>query len=206
MKVILQKNVANLGDAGELKDVSPGFAMNYLLPKKLVIKASTSSSRHAEHQKIMIAKKTARRLTELKEVQEKLKDFSMDIPVKVGKRKKMFGSVTSMDISRALAKFDFSIEKRKIEIGKPIKELGVREVTIKLATELPVKIKINVIPDADSLTALAQEKEEAMEEVQGSQEEELSSEEVAEASTDETSDTDAETSETLETDAETEKS
>jgi len=160
MKVILQKNVANLGDAGEIKEVSAGFAMNYLLPKKLVIKASTSSRRHAEHQKVLIAKKTARRLTELKEVQEKLKDFSVDILVKVGKRKKMFGSVTSMDISRALIKQNFSIEKRKIEIGKSIKEIGTHTVTIKLATELPVKIKIDVIPDADSLSALAKEEAE----------------------------------------------
>lgn len=148
MKVILQKDIPNLGDAGEIKDVAAGHARNYLIPQNLVIPASAGSTRALEHQKRLMAVKTEKRKKEMEEVSGRMKDLGpVEIKVRVGAKGKLFGSVTNMAIASALGEQGFVLDKRKIEIGESIKALGEFTVKVRLTEDITVPIKINVVAD-----------------------------------------------------------
>lgn len=147
MKVILQKDVPNLGDAGEIKDVANGYARNYLIPQKLVVIAHAGSQRALEHQKKLIALKTEKRLKDMEAVAEKLKSIGeLELEARVGASGKMFGSITAMSVVSALAEKDFQIDKRKIELAEKIKSPGKYQVKVKLAEKIIVPVDLNVVP------------------------------------------------------------
>ncbi len=145
MKVILQRDIANLGEAGDIKDVSDGFARNFLLPKKLVILANESSQRAIEHQRKLVKIKKEKRKKQSEKVMESVNSLELQIAAQVGEEEKLFGSVTAMDIARALKEKGFEIDKRKIQIEEPIKKLGDYEVSIKLDEGLTAKVKVAVV-------------------------------------------------------------
>jgi len=145
MKVILQRDIANLGEAGDIKDVSDGFARNFLLPKKLVILANESSQRAIEHQRKLVKIKKEKRKKESEKLMESVNSLELQIAAQVGEEEKLFGSVTAMDISRALREKGFEIDKRKIHIEEPIKKLGDYEVSIKLDEGLTARMKVSVV-------------------------------------------------------------
>ena len=147
MKVILIENVNNLGDAGEIKDVAAGYAMNYLIPKNFVIPATASSRKQLLHQQRLVKLKTEKRMGSLQKIQGDVDGLAIEITAKAGKSDKLFGSITAMDISKALAEKGFNIEKRKIEVGSPIREVGNRKINIKLAPGLTAEIKLTVVAD-----------------------------------------------------------
>ncbi|MBI3395372.1 MAG: 50S ribosomal protein L9 [Spirochaetia bacterium] len=148
MKVILQKNVPNLGDAGDVKEVADGYARNYLLPRKLVILAKAGSTKANEHHRRVIALKQDKRVKEMTELAGKLKDAaSLQIAVRVGAKNKLYGSVTAMDLSNALKEKGFAIEKRKIEIPDPIRTLGNHKARVRLAEKVIVNLAVSVISD-----------------------------------------------------------
>ena len=162
MKVILQKDVPNLGDAGEIKEVAAGYARNYLLPRKLVIAASSGSTRVLQHQQDVIKRKTMKRNKEMSAVAENLKALdAIEIPVRVGAKNKLFGSVTSMQIATVLQEKGFSVDKRKVEMGEKVRALGAFKVKIRLADEIIVPLTLNIVADEESLAALEREKQEA---------------------------------------------
>jgi len=144
MKVILQKDVANLGDAGDTKEVANGYARNYLLPKKLVIVANESSKRAIEHQNKLIKLKKEKRKKVSEKVAESLKGISLSFDVQVGEEGKLFGSVTSMDISKKLAESNFQIDKRKILLEAPLKSVGEHTVKIKLEEGMVAEITVKI--------------------------------------------------------------
>jgi large subunit ribosomal protein L9 len=144
MKVILQKDVQNLGDAGDIKEVSDGYARNYLLPRKLVILANESSKRAAEHQKKLVKIKKEKRKKLSEKTAESMNGLELQIAVQVGEEGKLFGSVTAMDISKKLREKGFEIDKRKIIIENPIKQEGEYTVKIKLDEGQAPSIKIIV--------------------------------------------------------------
>ena len=144
MKVILQKDILNLGDAGDIKDVSPGYARNYLLPRKLVIVANESSKRAVEHQKKLIKVKKDKRKKQSEKIAESFAGMELHIAVQVGEEGKLFGSVTAMDIAKKLKEKGFDIDKRKIIIENPIKQEGEYNVKIKLDEGQAPAIKIIV--------------------------------------------------------------
>jgi len=144
MKVILQKDVPNLGDAGDIKEVADGFARNYLLPRKLVIPADESSRRVVEHQKRLIRIKKEKRRKQSQKIAESLAGVELRIAARVGEEGKLFGSVTSMDIAKSLKERGFEIDKRKIVIEQPIKQEGEYAVAIKLDEGQTVEIKVIV--------------------------------------------------------------
>lgn len=144
MKVILQKDVPNLGDAGDIKDVSPGYARNFLLPRKLVIVANESSKRAVEHQKKLIKIKKDKRKKQSEKIAESFTGMELHIPVQVGEEGKLFGSVTAIDIVKKLKEKGFEIDKRKIAIDHPIKQEGEYTVKIKLDEGQTPEIKIIV--------------------------------------------------------------
>ncbi|PKL35292.1 MAG: 50S ribosomal protein L9 [Spirochaetae bacterium HGW-Spirochaetae-1] len=144
MKVILQKDVPNLGDAGDIKDVADGYARNYLLPQKLVILANSSSQKAAEHQKRLIKFKKEKRKKVSEKLSESMSGIEIKLTAQVGDEDKLFGSITTMDIAKQLKMLGFEIDKRKIQMEQPIKELGEFEIPVKLEEGLTAKIKVIV--------------------------------------------------------------
>lgn len=144
MKVILQKDVPNLGDAGDIKEVAPGYARNYLLPRKLVIEANDSSKRAAEHQRKLIKIKKDKRKKTSEQLAGAMSGVALELKAQVGEEGKLFGSITTMDIARALKEKGFEIDKRKIQLAAPIKQTGEYEVAIKLEEGLSANIKVTV--------------------------------------------------------------
>ena len=144
MKVILQKDIPNLGDAGDIKDVSDGYARNFLLPRKLVIMASDSSRKAIEHQNKLIKIKKEKRKKQSEKTAAGLVGIELKIAVQVGEEGKLFGSVTSMDIAKKLKEQGFEIDKRKIIIENPIKQEGEYTIKIKLDEGQTPEIKLIV--------------------------------------------------------------
>jgi len=144
MKVILQKDVPSLGDAGDIKEVADGYARNYLIPKKMVIVASEAGSRVIEHQKKIIKLKKEKRRKASEQVASQITGKELHIAVRVGEEDKLFGSVTPIDIAKKLHEEGFEIDKRKILLESPIKELGEYDIAVKLDDGITSGIKVFV--------------------------------------------------------------
>ncbi len=147
MKVILQKDIQSLGEAGDIKEVSEGYARNFLLPKKLVIPANESSQRAIEHQKKLIKIKKDKRRKHSEGLVAALSAVELKIGAQVGEGEKLFGSVTTMDIARRLKDLGHVVDKRKILLEEPIKKLGDYEISIKLDEGVTAKIKVSVMQE-----------------------------------------------------------
>src|SRR4030042_2219234 len=144
MRVILQKDILNLGGAGDIKEVSDGYARNYLLPRKLVIVANESSRRAAEHQKKLIKLKKEKRKKQSEKLAESFTGIELHFTVQVGEEGKLFGSVTAMDIAKKLKEKGFEIDKRKVVIDNPIRQEGEYTGKIKLDEGRTPAIKVVV--------------------------------------------------------------
>ncbi len=147
MKVILQKDIPSLGDAGDIKEVAEGFARNYLLPKKLVIVANESSKKAIDHQMKLIKIKKDKRKKTSEQLAASMSDIEITIPAKVGEEGKLFGSITSIDIAKELKLKGFDIDKRKIQLDSPIKSEGEFKVAIKLEEGLTATVKVIVVKE-----------------------------------------------------------
>ncbi len=145
MRIILQKDIPNLGEAGDIKDVSNGYARNYLLPRKLVIKANEGSNKALQHEKKLIEIKKEKRKKRQEKLLESLSNIEITIPAYAGEEGKLFGSVTSMDIAKKLAELGYEVDKRKIQLADPIKHLGDYVVPIKLDEGAAAEIKLSVV-------------------------------------------------------------
>lgn len=148
MKVILKQDIPNLGDAGDIKNVADGYARNYLIPKNLVIPVTKSTKKALLHQqKIREIKKEKRK----KQVEELTKSFEslkeLEIPVRVGEKNKLFGSVTAVMIAKLLEeKTGKQIDKRKIQLHESIKQLGEYKIFINLSENTKIPLTIKVVP------------------------------------------------------------
>ncbi len=147
MKVILQKDIPNLGEAGDIKEVAGGYARNFLLPKKLVLVANDSSQKAAVHQRKLIKIKKDKRKKQSETLMETLAGLDIQIGAQVGEEEKLFGSVTSMDIARKLKDLGHEIDRRKIHLEEPIKKVGEYEVPVKLDEGVTAKLKVTVFKE-----------------------------------------------------------
>lgn len=147
MKVILQKDVPALGDAGDIKEVAEGYARNYLLPNKLVIVANESSKKAVEHQKKLIKIKKDKRKKASEGIAGSISGLELTIPAQVGEEGKLFGSITSMDIAKQLKEKGFTVDKRKIQLDAPIKQEGEYSVNIKLDEGINASVKVIVVKE-----------------------------------------------------------
>lgn len=147
MKVLLQADVDSLGSAGQIVTVKPGFARNYLLPKKLAVVADEKNVRVFEHLKRQTEEKIKKIRKAAETLSEKLSQLTLQIPCKVGEEGKLFGSVTNMQISDALKKAGFDIDRKKIVIEQPMKVLGNYEVKVKLEGNVTANLKIELIKE-----------------------------------------------------------
>jgi len=145
MKVILRTDVPDLGNAGDLVNVRDGYARNYLLPRNYAVAASKESIRALDHERRQIALREKKRVSELEKLAHKIRSTSVSIAKEAGEAEKLFGSVTSMDIHRALEQEGIQIDRRLIHLDEPLKSLGMFEVPVKLHRQIEAKIKVFVV-------------------------------------------------------------
>ncbi len=145
MIVILTKDVKGTGKAGEVVKVSDGYARNMLIPKGLAKEATEGNVRNLEKQKALAAEKQAEQKAAAQKQAEALEKITLEIKSKGGESGKLFGSITSKDISEALLKQEnIKVDKKKIELTNPIKQTGETQVTLKLFSEVTATLKVNV--------------------------------------------------------------
>jgi large subunit ribosomal protein L9 len=148
MKVILAGNVANLGNTGDMVSVKGGYARNYLIPRGLAMVATTGNVKTLGHQKRLVQNKVDKEIKAARTVAEKLENVSITLQRHAGEEDKLFGSVTTRDISDALAAEGLDIHTSAITMDEAIKTLGVYNIPIKLHTEISVEIKVWVVAAA----------------------------------------------------------
>jgi large subunit ribosomal protein L9 len=146
MQVILKEDVHNLGKAGELVKVKPGFGRNYLIPQGKAVIATAGNVKQIEHEKKLIAAKQVQLGKDAQAIADKLASVEVQIERQVGEEDKLFGSVTSRDIEAALKDKGVTIDHRKVHMPEPIKTIGYHTVEIKLGTGITGKIKVVVVP------------------------------------------------------------
>ena len=148
MQIILQEDVEKLGARGEVVDVAPGYARNYLLPHKLGIEASPANLKRLEKIRVTLAKRTATEKDAALQQAALLNQVIVKLTRKAGENDQLFGSVTSADLAEALQKQGFEIDKRRIELAEPIKILGESLVTVKLVHGVTAEFKVIVEKEA----------------------------------------------------------
>ena len=147
MKVILTENISNLGHIGKVVSVADGYARNYLLPKRLALKATGKNVKQLEHEKMMLEQKREKVRKELLSTAEKLNEIRIHFQRKVVEEDKLYGSVSITDIQKALAEKGFELDRRTIHLAQPIKQLGEYEVKIKMDPDIESTVKIVVERD-----------------------------------------------------------
>jgi large subunit ribosomal protein L9 len=145
VKVILTQDVHNLGKAGDLVTVKPGYGRNYLIPRTMAVLAGTAGARQIEHQKMVIAQAQEKSRREAKSLSDRVENASCTIRVEVGEQEKLYGSVTARDIEHALAEEGFKIDRKQIVLDEPIRALGVYTVNVKLHRDVVAKLKVWVV-------------------------------------------------------------
>lgn len=146
MKVILSKDVKDLGKAGAVVNVAEGYARNFLFPRKLAVEAGAGAMKQIETKKKMLELKMEHQLAEAKEIAERLQGVKVTVAGKTGAGTKLYGSVTNQDIADALLKqHHIKVDKRSIHINEPIKTLGTHEASIKLHHEVSVTLGVDVV-------------------------------------------------------------
>lgn len=147
MEVILKEDIASLGKIGDLVRVRDGYARNYLLPRGLVFFANKKNLKTFEHQKKVVNEQKQKILRQAQSVADQLNTVSLVIPMKVGEEGKLFGSVTSMQIEKALKAKGLTVDRRKIHLNEPIKVAGDHEVPVRLSADLTVALRVSVVSD-----------------------------------------------------------
>lgn len=147
MEIILQEDVENLGEIGDIVKVKDGYARNYLLPRGLALTASRRNVRVLEHQKRQAARKRAHAQQNANAVRDRLSSLTLSITARAGEEEKLFGSVTNIDIEKALQAQDVTIDRRKIILAEPIKQLGTYTVPIRLSRDIEASITVQVRPE-----------------------------------------------------------
>lgn len=149
MKVVLRDYVANLGHIGDVVNVSPGYARNFLIPRKLAVVADERNVKALEHERRLIAKRREKALAAARELAERTRSLVVSIPVQVAEgaegQVKIFGSVTNRDIAEAMTREGIPVDKRSVLLEKPIKSLGEFKVRVRFHPELVTEANISVV-------------------------------------------------------------
>jgi large subunit ribosomal protein L9 len=153
MKVILQETLEGVGHLGDLINVADGFARNYLLPRRKAVEANSRSIKAFEHAKRVAAEKAKKEKLEIEAHAKNISAVTLTIEAQVGKDDKMFGSVTAKDIAEGLSAQGFTVDRRKIQLAQPIKELGTVTVPIKMPRDVTATVTVRVVKKQDAETA-----------------------------------------------------
>jgi len=146
MKVVLIKDFEGYGNIGTVIEVKDGFARNYLIPRGIALPATESNLRHVQSILSQKQRKLQREKEKALELAKKLEGLVLEIKHQVGEKGKLYGSVTSAEIAKALAEKGIEVDRKKIVLAKPIKDVGIHTVSIKLHPEVEVQIKVDVQP------------------------------------------------------------
>ncbi len=147
MEVILREDIDKLGTRGQLVKVAPGYARNFLLPKRMAVAATESNKKIVEQERQAHLRREAKVEAEAKDLGNLLGSVSITISQKAGENNQLFGSVTSKDIAEALEKQGYTIERRKIVLDEPIKTLGDFKVPLRLHPDVTAEVTVHVVPE-----------------------------------------------------------
>jgi large subunit ribosomal protein L9 len=147
MEVILREHVENLGRRGDVAKVAPGYARNFLLPRKLALAVTENNRRQIERERAAAEARDAQEKQQADALGERLAQADVQIARRVGENETLYGSVTSADIAHALEAKGFAIEKRRIALAEPLKALGEFTVPIRIHREVTVQVKVKVVAE-----------------------------------------------------------
>ena len=144
MKLILTKDVDNVGNEGDIVDVKPGFGRNFLIPQKLAITFSKSQLKHVEEKRNQEDRKIERQKDVLVDLLDKVSDLNITVKMKSEDGEKLFGSITKLDIEKLLLEKDIVFDKKYIDLSSPIKTLGEHEVHVKFSNDISGSFKLTI--------------------------------------------------------------
>jgi large subunit ribosomal protein L9 len=147
VEVILLKSVPPLGSRGDKVRVKPGYARNFLFPRRLALPATESNFKIFEEEEKLLKHRDQKAMEAAKALAAKMADVSCTIPVQVGEEDKMYGSVTTHDIAEELAKQGYRIDKKQVLMDEPIKKLGVYKIEVSLHSQVRVPIKVWIVKE-----------------------------------------------------------
>ena len=145
IEVILKDHVEHLGRRGEIVKVASGYARNYLLPRKLALVVTDENKRQIERERVKAEAREAEEVAEARALASRLEGTDIAIARRVGENDTLFGSVTAADIAEALAARDITIDRRKIQLGDPLKTVGEHAVPVKIHREVTADLKIKIV-------------------------------------------------------------
>src|SRR5882672_1101968 len=145
MDVILREDIEKLGVRGEVVNVATGYARNFLLPKRLAVAATDANKKIVEQERQSHLRKEAKQKTEAEDLSKMLNGVSVTISQKAGENDQLFGSVTSKDVAEALERKNFTVDRRKIQLDEPIKQLGEHKVAVRLHKDVSAEVTVNVV-------------------------------------------------------------
>lgn len=154
MKVILQETLEGVGHLGDLINVADGFARNYLLPRGKAVEANSRSIKAFEHAKRVATEKAKKEKLEIEAYAKKVSAVTLTIEAQVGKDDKMFGSVTAKDIAEGLSAQGVTVDRRKIQLPHPIKELGTVTVPVRMPRDVTATVTVRVVKKQEAETAV----------------------------------------------------
>jgi len=149
VQLILRDDVPNLGKIGDVVRVKPGYARNFLLPRGLAVEANPKNLRVLEHQKRVIAAKADREHKSAEAAAKRLDGLQITIRARAGEEGRLFGSVTNMDVERLLADKGVSVERRRIVLDEPIKQLGTYPITVQVGRAVRATVQLTVEPEPE---------------------------------------------------------
>ncbi|HVT91582.1 MAG TPA: 50S ribosomal protein L9 [Bryobacteraceae bacterium] len=149
MEVILREDIEKLGNRGQVVKVAPGYARNFLLPKRLAVAATESNKKIVEQERQAHLRKEAKVAADAQDLAKLLANASVTIVQKAGENDQLFGSVTAKDVAEALEQQNYSIDRRKVLLDEPIKSLGEHKVTIRLHKDVSVEIPVHVVKETE---------------------------------------------------------
>jgi large subunit ribosomal protein L9 len=147
VKLILVESIHRLGEAGDLVSVKPGFARNFLLPQGKALLATESRVKEFEHKRRIAEEKAAREQKDLQAVKARLEALKIEIGARAGESGKLFGSVTAAQIADKIEAAGIKVDRRRIDLREPIKEVGEHKVAVKLLREIVAQIAVTVIAE-----------------------------------------------------------
>ncbi|MCA9736055.1 MAG: 50S ribosomal protein L9 [Gemmatimonadota bacterium] len=150
MKIILKETVEHLGEAGEVVSVKPGYARNFLLPRGLAYRATDANLRRIEAERAQAEERSRRDYLEARRRASQLEGKSLAFTAKAGEEGKLFGSITSSDIAERLngGGLDFEVDRRKIELDEPLKQVGTFTVSVRLHADVHVPVEVRIDAEA----------------------------------------------------------
>ena len=147
MEVILREDIDKVGSRGEIVKVAPGYARNFLLPRRLAVPASEANKKIVEQERQAHLRREAKVQSDAQDLGKLIANVEVTISQKAGENNQLFGSVTAADIAAALEKQGFTIDRKKVQLEEPIKTLGDFKVGLRLHREVSVEIPVHVVKE-----------------------------------------------------------